>query len=85
MVLRALSLLHPEQTVLIDCEELAVAMLLSPTAAANHAINLWHADGVILDRRTLLSKLKQSRQQIKAIRRALDESGFQTRLQSLEQ
>ena len=43
------------------------------------------ADGLVLDRPTLLGKLKASRQQIKAIRRALDESGFKTKLQSLEQ
>ena len=41
VVLQAPSLLYPEQTVLIDCEELAVAMLLNPTSAANRAINLW--------------------------------------------
>jgi len=41
-------------------------------------------DGSILDRPSVLSKIKQTRKEIKAIRTALDESGFQEKLQSLE-
>lgn len=41
-------------------------------------------DGSIIDRPAVLSRLKQSRRQIKAIRAVLDESGFAAKLQSLE-
>lgn len=41
VVLQAPSLSHPGQHVLIDWEELTVAMLLNPTSAANRVINLW--------------------------------------------
>lgn len=42
-------------------------------------------EGTVIDRPTVLSRLKQSRKKITGIRRVLDDSEFQTHLQSLEQ
>lgn len=41
VVLKAPSLLHPAQSVIIDCEQIVAAILIKPQSAANRAINLW--------------------------------------------
>ncbi len=41
IVLQASSLLHPGKNVIVDWEELSVAMLIYSQSASNRAINLW--------------------------------------------